>query len=247
MFVWVGGKGLDIMTWNAVVERSKIVEIMDDLVGEYAEIKVLVPGDRESFTSCILKFDRRKALSMSKREPEMIIEKVRPDRGNTLIQASSELVLEFPDRENLCRCSVQYLGISSEYPYFGYIVRVPDLIEIRERRREERFTYEAPDFVTVEFTLGGGNSPEKTYELNVLNCSLHGLGVLITKEDSDLRKRVRRGQKLDGMTLYAESSMIKVDGIIRHVTKIKEGPHAGCYLLGIESKEIIENCRFVQP
>jgi hypothetical protein len=237
----------EAMTWNAVVERSKIVEIMDHLAGEHVEIKVLLPGDQESFTSSVLTFGREKALSRSRRGADLIIEKVSPDRGNALIQASRELVLEFPARGNLCRCSVQYLGISSEYPYFGYMLSVPDIIEIKEKRREERFTYETPDFVTVEFTVRGSRGREKVYELNVLNCSLHGLGVLITKKDYDLRKRLRPGDKLAGMTLYAESSMIKVDGTVRHVTKITEGQHAGCYVLGIESEEIIENCRLVQP
>jgi len=235
------------MTWNAVVERSKIVEMMEDLVTDHAELKVFIPGDKESFTSCVLMLDRQKALSGSRRGAELIIEKVLPHRGNALIQASPELVLEFPLRENVCRCSVQYLGISSEYPYFGYMLRLPDFIEIKEKRREERFTYETPDFVTVEFTLGGGRKQEKVYELNVLNCSLHGLGVLIREKDFDLRNRLRPGDRLSGMTLYAESSMIKVDGIVRHVTKIMEGPHAGCYVLGIESEEIIENCRSLQP
>jgi hypothetical protein len=237
----------ETMTWNAVVERSKIVEIMEDLVGDHAEIKVLIPGDKESFTSCVLKFDRQKALARSRRGPELVIEKVLPDRGNTLVQASRELVLEFRMHENVYRCTVQYLGISSEYPYFGYMLGLPDLIEIKEKRREERFTYETPDFVTVEFALGGKQGQEKVYELHVLNCSLHGLGVLIREKDFDLHKRLRPGDRLEGMTLYAESSMIKVDGIVRHVTKIREGRHAGCYLLGIESEEIIENSRALQP
>jgi hypothetical protein len=235
------------MTWNAVVEQSKILDIMDHLVGENAEIKVFISGYEESFTSCLLTFDREKALSRSRKGAELIIEKLSPDQGNALIQISQELVLEFPAQGNLCRCSVEYLGISSEYPYFGYILRVPDVIEIKEKRREERFTYETPDFVTVEFTLRGSKGRGKVYELKVLNCSLHGLGVLITEKDLDLRKRLRRGDKLDGMTLYAESSMIKVDGTVRHVTKVSEGQHAGCYVLGIESEEIIENCRLVQP
>jgi len=235
------------MTWNAVVERSKIVEIMDHLVGDHAEIKVFVPGYKESLTSCVLTFGREKALSGSRRGAELIIEKVSPDQGNVLLQASRELVLEFPARGNSCRCSVEYLGISSEYPYFGYILAFPDIIEIKEKRREERFSYDTPDFVTVAFTLRRGKGREKAYELNVLNCSLHGLGVLITEKDLDLRKRLRPGDKLDGITLYAESSMITVDGVVRHVTKIREGQHAGCYVLGIESEEIIENCRLVQP
>jgi hypothetical protein len=237
----------ETMTWNAVVERSKIVEMIEDLVADHAELKVFIPGNQEGFTSCVLKFDRQKALSRSKRGPAFIIEKVFPDRGNSLLQACPELFLEFAARENVCRCSVQYLGISSEYPYFGYILTVPDIVEIKEKRREERFTYEAPDFVSVEFTLGRAKGGEKVYELNVLNCSLHGLGVLIREKDFDLRKRLHPGDKLDGMTLYAESSMIKVDGIVRHVTKINEGRHAGCYILGIESEEMIENCRTLQP
>jgi hypothetical protein len=236
----------ETMDWNAVLERSKIADVMEDLASQRSELKVFVSGQRESFTSSVLKFDRRKALSRRRKGAELIIEKVFPSRGNELIQASAELVLEFSLRENRYRCSVRYAGISSEHPYFGYMLSLPEFIEIKERRREERFTYETPDFVTVEFSLGQGSGQEKVYELNVLNCSLHGLGLLITESDFDLVERLRPGDKLAGMTLYAESSMIRVEGIVRHVTKMTGGPHPGCYVLGIESQEIIENCQSFQ-
>jgi len=236
----------ETMDWDAVLERSKIVDVMEDLASQRSELKVFVSGQRESFTSSVLKFDRRKALSRSRKGAELIIEKVGPSRGNELIQASAELVLEFSLKENIYRCSVRYVGISSEAPYFGYMLSLPEFIEIKEKRREERFTYEMPDFVTVEFSLDQGSGQEKVYELNVLNCSLHGLGLLITESDFDLVERLRPGDKLAGMTLYAESSMIRVEGIVRHVTKMTGGSYPGCYVLGIESQEIIENCQSFQ-
>jgi hypothetical protein len=35
--------------------------------------------------------------------------------------------------------------------------------------------------------------------------------------------------------------MIKVDGVVRHKTQIKEGKYSDCYILGVESPDIAES------
>ncbi|MGD2127197.1 MAG: hypothetical protein PVG99_14025 [Desulfobacteraceae bacterium] len=234
------------MIWNALQDQDSIAEMIDQLVSEDSELRVLIQGRKNAFESRIVKFEHGEALSKIGKKPELIIEKLVPNKGNALIQSSTDLVLEFTVNENLCRCPVKYLGTSSDYPYFGFILSFPETMEIKEKRREERFTYGAPDFVSVEFKLKKGSKKEKVYALNVLNCSRHGLGILITEKDFDLIDRLNPGDRLRDIIFYAESSMIKVDGIVRHVTKMSSGAYQGSYVLGIESREIIENCPFKQ-
>ena len=83
----------------------------------------------------------------------------------------------------------------------------------------------------------------KIYNLNVLDCSRHGLGLIVTKEDFDLLEKLRNGDKIKNISFYATWTLIKVAGHVRHKTKIEEGKYKGCYLLGIESPEVIESCK----
>ncbi len=67
--------------------------------------------------------------------------------------------------------------------------------------------------------------------------------MLITQRDFDLLKIVKEGDILQDMTFFATWTMIKVDGTVRHKSKIEEGEHKGCYVMGIQSQDIIESCR----
>ena len=151
--------------------------------------------------------------------------------------------VEFFIKENFCRCNLEYIGIST-HPCIGLILSLPEYIEIEEKRREYRYTYYRPEFVTAEFRLEKESEKGgKIYNLNVLDCSRHGLGLIVTKEDFHLLQKLNRGDKIKNITFHAEWAMIKVEGSVRHITKIDEGKYKGCYLLGIESPHIIEKCR----
>lgn len=125
-----------------------------------------------------------------------------------------------------------------ESPQSGFEISFPLHIEIADRRREVRQTYDVPDFVSVEFTVKGG---DKNYSLSVKDCSRHGLGVLIGQKDFDLLPLVKPGDRIEGISFYSEKSIIKVDGIVRHITQIKTGEHQGLYILGLESPHILDN------
>ncbi|MFH0844555.1 MAG: hypothetical protein V1930_03700 [Pseudomonadota bacterium] len=107
-------------------------------------------------------------------------------------------------------------------------------------RREEGILYERPEFLSVQFSLGGPGNREKLYNLNVLDGSRQGLGILVAQEDFDLIKLLRGGQKIQGMRFFAPWAMIEVDAVVRHISKITAGKYKGYCLVGIESQEILE-------
>ncbi|NIN00094.1 MAG: hypothetical protein GTO24_19080 [candidate division Zixibacteria bacterium] len=125
------------------------------------------------------------------------------------------------------------------YPDFGLILEFPKSIEIQERRREERFTFEIPELVSAEVGLGNGSKKASVYDLNVINYSRHGLGLLVTRKDFDLLRLVNRGDVLPDITFFCESALVKVSGTVRHKTRIEDGKYRGCYIIGIESDELI--------
>jgi len=114
--------------------------------------------------------------------------------------------------------------------------------EFEERRREERFAYDPPELLTVTFTLGKGPGNEQIWDLSVLDCSKHGLRLLVTDIDYDLIKILKPGDVLKNITFYGESTLIRVDATIKHIRQFGHGPYKGQHFIGMESSDIITSC-----
>lgn len=100
-----------------------------------------------------------------------------------------------------------------------------------------------PDFISSEFRLGKQTKDEKSYILDVMDCSIHGLGLIITKDNFDLLDRIKVEDIIEDIAFYTTWSMVKINGTVRHITEIKYGKNKGCYKLGIESRELIDICK----
>jgi hypothetical protein len=114
-------------------------------------------------------------------------------------------------------------------------------MEIKEKRSEERYHYKIPEFVYAEFRVGKGPEKDRVYDLKVMNFSRYGLTMVITQKDFDLLHILNEGDTLSKMSFFTKSDVVKLDGIVRHITEIKEGKYKGCYYLGIESPDIIKS------
>ena len=227
-------------SWRQVKDRRKIQEIFERMVSKKMELKVLIDEENVRFMSRATRLNPEEISSLGS-EPELIIEKLFPEIGNSLIQSSSQVTLEFSIKEHFCRGKARYVGVSNEYPDFGIMITLPQSLELaRERRRERRHTYEMPDFVSVAFSIMG---KDKVYDLGVMDCSMHGLGILVTRKDFDLVRLVKPGDRIRDIVFYSENAMIKVDGVVRHLTKMSTGKYKNSYVMGIESPEVIENCK----
>jgi hypothetical protein len=230
------------MSWLMMENKQKILKIINYLIFERTEIKILIKEEKSLFSSRIIKMNQENPLSATEEALQMIIDKLIPEKGDALIQTVTHVTARFIIKGNICQCSLKYIGISG-FPNIGFIVSFPESIQIAEKRVEERFTYETPEFVSVEFRLGNNGNEDKLYELNVFDYSKYGLGLLITQKNVNLLKLMHKGDRIEDITFFASWTMIKVSGTVRHVTKIDEGKYKGCYILGIESPDIIESCK----
>ena len=224
--------------------RRKIAEIISLIISKNIEIKVRVKEDAAPFTSRLIHFSsptgEELVSSAAIERAELIMQKLTPAQGNTLIQSSSDVLVECEFRHRSLRFKTRYIGISTKQPHFGIIIGFPESLEIQDTRKEERTVLTVPDFISVEFKLG--KAPGKDYQVGVIDCSSHGLGLLITKKDMKLVQMLKQGDKIKGMTCYAARAIITVDAEVKHITKIEEGNFKGQYIIGIESSEIIESC-----
>jgi len=227
--------------WVVLSDKQQIKRLMEKLLSLKTELNIRIKDETTLYTSRVIKISHEDSPSKSPTGSQLIIDKMTPEIGNSLIQSYPEVTLEFLFDQNICRCFVTYSGISSEYPYYGFILNFPESIEVTEQRRERRYVYDMPEMVSVEFRLD--KDPDKLYSLNVYDSSPHGLGLLVTERDFDLLNLLNPGDEIKDITFYAMSAMIKVDGTVRHKTLIKEGKYRDCYILGLESPDIIESYR----
>ena len=231
------------MTWYTVGDDKKIWRMVEHVANYQTPIKVTISGEKTSFTSKLLKVNYGSIASGSNRGEEFIIEKIFPEEGNAIIRSAREVILEFPINDKICRCSSKYMGTDKASPESGLTLSFPKTIEINERRKEKRYTYDIPEMVSVEFNIEKGPGKNKSYELNVYDCSQHGLGILVTEKDFELLSYLEKGDEIKEITFYATAAIIKVQGVVRHKSKIREGKYSGCYILGIESPDIIDSCK----
>ncbi|MFC1812371.1 hypothetical protein ACFL03_06730 [Thermodesulfobacteriota bacterium] len=112
-----------------------------------------------------------------------------------------------------------------------------------ERRKEKRLAMDPVDLISAEFNVGEGSEKEKTWHLNVFNCSNYGLGLLVPQMDAELLRILNPEDRIENMKLYSEWGLISVNATVRHKTKIAHGRYKDHHILGVESDEIIEICR----
>lgn len=223
-------------------DNEKIITIFKHLISLKKEIQILIADEKTEFSSRIIKINQDDLASSISQRSVIIIDRLYPEKGNALIQSASKVTMNFSISERLCRCSITYLGISSDTPHFGFFLKIPETVEIEENRDNERVSYAVPDFVSAEFTLGKGTKDEKVYDLNVMDCSIRGLGLIITEDNFDLLERLKIETQIRDMIFFAPRSMVKVNGLVKHITKIEEGEFKGSYQIGIESDDIIDSC-----
>jgi hypothetical protein len=131
------------------------------------------------------------------------------------------------------------LGFRSEIE-----IDFPQKLSIVEGRKSPREEPKIPEFVSVEVKSGSDNNNNgQVYTFRVVNTSEQGLGVLIPGEVHDFINRIKPGDVLSGITLYARDSLITVDVRVVHITQIKGGREKGSYMLGLESKELVDSSR----
>ena len=105
-------------------------------------------------------------------------------------------------------------------------------------RESYRYSYDKPDFVYVKFTIEKVPEEKRVRVLNVIDSSKSGLAFLITQKDADLLEILEEGDKILDMAFFGMRARIKMDGIVKHMTKIGEGKFKGCYVLGVEALDI---------
>jgi hypothetical protein len=214
------------MDFFTVAEKASIITIVRYMISEVMEVKVAIQGTDEMFATRMI------ALKECVEGDCIIVEKLYPQEGNTLIQSAPNVVLSFDLKGKSATFAATYLGLNNEAPHYGLMLDIPTSIQLQETRHEERVTDGLHRILSVSFSLAG---EDKQYQLSVGNIGVSGIGLIVEKADFDLFKRIDVGTHIPGVMIFFPVATMTIDAVVKHMTLIKDGQFRGCYLLGIES------------
>jgi hypothetical protein len=225
------------MNWHLIQDKEKIIRIIEPVIAEEAEVRIYIEEIETEYASKFIAIMPRAAndnLSESANGGvELIVEKLVPESGNVLIQEFPEAGLEFFIDTYLCRCHATYKTIRCDYPYYGLMMNLPLLLELEEKRREERKAEEFSQLTFAFLRVEKEADRDQLYQSKVINHSGHGLGLIVKEKDVDLLRLLKPGDRMPEMLVF--SGLKKWGAFVRHKTKIEHGKYRGNYLLGIEA------------
>ena len=219
------------MEFFTIEEKDKIITIVKYMISEGVEVEVEIQGTDESFAT------RAIAIKEFLEGDRIIVEKLHPENGNSLIQSAPEVVFSFDVKDRSATFATKYVGIHTEDPHYGLLIEFPTTVRLEEKRREGRITDGLTKLLSVEFSLEGD---DKQYQLSVGNIGSSGIGFIVEKGDFDLFEKINVGDQIRDVTFFFPIATITIDATIKHMTLIKEGQFRGCYLVGIESSSLME-------
>jgi hypothetical protein len=173
----------------------------------------------------------------------IVLEGALSDGVSTLLYGASEVRIEAVSGGTCIFFDTLYRKASSSGTQVEIEVDFPRTLCIKEARRSPREEPKIPEFVSVEMKPPKSPGDGRLYTFSVVNTSEHGLGVLIPETEEEFLASIRPGDLLPRVTLYARDSLIRVEARVVHITQIKGGREKGNYILGLESKELIESSK----
>ena len=224
--------------------EQKIIGTIEYLIARKTEITIKIEGHERPFVSRIAEVNYGDTSSNTEEESALIIEKLSPEEGNALIQSGSRMMALFSLRETSCRFNIRCLSVPSEETDEGFVVSFPESIDIREKRRRDRRGDEIPDFVSVVVKVKDESRKDRTYELEIFDCTAYGVGMLVRDKHIDILDKIEVGDNLRDITLYGAYAIVKVKGTARHKSQRSiEGDDF--HVVGIEFDEPLKDFKAV--
>ena len=224
--------------------KARIRQAIDFLAAHRSPIEVKIEGEQPPFDSMIVKADHGDPVLKAGTAGRVFIKWLSPAKGNNLIQSVSPVQVRFSLGKHKLAFTSYYITKSLESPYLGHIITYPEALVIADRRRHDRhevYSSSAALFAKAKIRTRAGRSQEKTYDLEVLDVSENGVGILVGKELSNWLERIGIGDRLKEVELYAAWTIVRVDGTVKHKSWMQKGKYSGYHLLGIELDEKLEH------
>ena len=215
----------------SIEEEKKTLAIIHHLISKKIEIVVTIKGNDKEFTTKLVKIHKANGHEY------LIIEKLYPEVGNSFIQSFPDVVFSFALPGNRGVFHTKYRSINTRYPEFGLIIDFPAIIQIEDKRREERIEDDLTRFLSAELIL---KEDSTVYQLKAINLSAHGIGLVVDKKCFDLLDKINVGDTIKDLRLFLTIATLTVDGTVMHKTPMDMDEVKGSYILGIKSDFIVD-------
>lgn len=233
------------MSGPATRNKRKIREAVEFLKNSRRSVLIKIEGQESPFTSKIIKADHGDVLARPGTGGSLLIETLRPDSGNDLMQIKKPLTVNFSLGKYDCEFTSHFIKKSRISPYYGHIITYPECIRILNRRRYNRYergSWESPIFLDARLTMKTVRGRDRYYDFTVFDLSEHGVGILAGEDTQNFVETIDVGYRIEELELLAAWMTIKVSGTVKHKSKLNEGKYAGCCLVGIQLDERLEHC-----
>jgi hypothetical protein len=224
--------------------RERISQALDFLAANRRPVTVRIEEEETLFDSLIVKADHEDPVSPARTPGRVFIHWLSPPKGNNLIQSARSVQVRFSIGKYNLAFTSHYVTKSLESPHLGHIITYPESLIIADRRRHDRHevgSKTAPLFAKAKIKTREGRSQESVYDLRVFDVSEDGVGILVGKELFNWLDRIGIGDRLKGVELSAPWTIVRVDGTVRHKSKMRREKYGSYQLLGIELDEKLEH------
>jgi hypothetical protein len=222
---------------------ARIRQAIDLLTVNRLPITVKIEGERIFFNSMIVKVDHCHPDLKAGVTGRVFIQWLSPTEGNDLIQSENPVQVRFSFGKHKFGFRSYYITRSLEYPYLGHIITYPESLTIADRRKHDRHEVEsepAPLFARARISMRVGRTQERDYDFRVFDVSENGVGIVVGNELFNWLERIGIGDRLKGIELSAQWTIVRVDGTVRHKSRMRDAKYAGYHLLGVELDERLE-------
>jgi len=237
------------MGWFQIQEPEDIAGIIEELISERADLIVHI---RRVGLLCFSKLlavlpalELQRPFNRPVGRLGLLIEDLTPKHGDDLIQDFPEVDIRFGIHEYGGRFRTTYQGISRHYPHYGLTLDFPAAVTLQEGGWCDGVGDDELKPFAAVLRVADGSHRVRVYELPVVCWSECGLGVFVTAEDDALVTLLEKGERIPEITLFAESGLLVLEGVVRHTWKVEDGFHQRGHILDLELRA--EEDGFTQP
>ena len=222
---------------------ERIEQTIDFLTDNRRPVIIKIEEEQTLFNSIIVRVDHGDPDSKTRTPRRLFVRWLSPPKGNELIQSSRPVQVRFSLGKHNLAFTSYYVTKNLEPSYLGHIITYPESLVIVDRRQHARYevgSKAAPLFAKAKIGMKEERSQENGYDLRIFDVSENGVGILIGKELFNWLDRIGIGCKLKGVELYAPWAVVRVDGTVKHKSRMRGEKYRDYQLLGIELDEKLE-------
>ena len=237
------------MGWFQIQEPEDIAGIIEELISERADLMVRIRRVGLPCSSKLLAIlpalEPQRPFDRSAGRLGLLIEDLTPKHGDGLIQDFPEVDIRFGIHGYEGRFRTMYQGIGSHYRHYGLTLDFPAAVTLQEGGWADGFGDDELKPFAAVLRVADGYPRARVYELPVVSWSDCGLGLLVAAEDDVLVTLLEKGERIPEITLFAESGLLVLEGVVRHKWKVEDSFHQRNHILDLEIRA--EEVGFMQP